>query len=263
MAGKFVTRFRRSLLAALAAGTVLTGGVLGATSASAVSTATAGVTAGAVTGAAPSGASAVSQQQGNLIKPSYYVSTSGQRLSAAQVSAGSAAAAAALPVYVLAAGQKGYLDDSHECRNIGSHGGASAIECADVYAKGLSAKQVNVYAGGEGNCQVTGGYTRCPAVKFVAQLANAPVPGAAYTTTIGTAYCGGDSPPLCNEDNRNYFIETNDWFTVSGCNINPGAGYEFWTEVQEETIIALPGPVNAQAPNNFGSAHVIVCSQTS
>jgi hypothetical protein len=265
MVRKFSGRSRRLLPATLAAGILVISGFLGATSASAKGVTTTGVTAGGVTVAAASaqdGIPAVGQQPGDVIAPSFYVTPSGKRLSAGQEAAGGVAAAAALPVYVMTPGKEGYLGDSHKCRGIGSHGGVNAIECADVYAVGgtASGKDVaNIYAGGEGNCQIPGGNTQCPAVKFVAQAAQAPVPGVAYTTTAGTADCGGHSPKACNAGS-NYFVETNDWFEISGCNIKPGYGYEFWTEVLPATIIALPGDINAQAAGNFGSAHVIVCS---
>jgi len=260
MTGKLANRCRRSLLATLAVGIVVVGGCLGATSASAAAVTGTGLTG--TTAATPTGIASVAQQQENVIAPAYYVTPSGKRLSADEVAAGSESAAASesLPVFFIAPGQEGDLDGIHACRQTGSSGGVTGVECADLFAMGLSSTRVDVYAAGEGYCQTPDGYVQCPAIKFIAEVAQAPLPGVADIVGPGTIDCGGHSTPKCDPSGRNYFTFLDQAWQVSGCDINPGAGYEFWTIVLPSTIIALPGSVNTSAGGNLASQHAIVCS---
>jgi hypothetical protein len=237
---------RRSLLAAiLTVGLTVTGAPLGAGQASA---------------AEPADAPAVVHQPGNVIEPSYYVTPDGTRLSAAAVAAdsGGIAVPAALPVFKLKTGQEGILDGIHACKQTGTVGGVTGVECSDLYAE-ADKTQALVNPAGEGYCQTPDGLVQCPAIKFMVEIARSSNGGDTDLVEGLPMYCGGSSLPLCQTDERNGFINFTAGFGTSTCDIRPGWGNEYWTVVLPTTIIALPGKHNTSPPGNVGSPHAIVC----
>lgn len=256
-------RFRRPLLATVVAGILATAGLLGATSASATDTPAAPVHATHVASRLTAGAPAslpANLSRLKTIQPSLYVTPTGRRLTAADVAKeGPDAREAAIAVFYINTGQEVQLGGIHACTALSPVvGGVTGIECADLVAYGVQTNVVDAIAAGEGYCQTADGDVQCPAIKFIAQEAVAPTPGSALLSNSGTVECGRGYP-ACSVNGREFFTVYNANWQKTGCNLDPGEGNEFWTEVLPTTIVALPGNHNSSASGNLGSPHAIVC----
>jgi hypothetical protein len=256
-------RFRRPLLATVVAGILAIGGLLGATSASATDTPAAPVHATHVASGLTAGTPV--SLPANLstlktIQPSFYVTPTGRRLTAANVASEQPDARAAnIGVFYINTGQEVQLGGIHACRSLSPVvGGVTGIECADLVAYGVETNVVDAIAAGEGYCQTADGDVQCPAIKFVAQEAVAEVPGSALLSDSGTVECGRGFP-ACSDNGREFFTDYDANWQKTGCNTDPGQGNEFWTEVLPATIVALPGNHNSSASGNLGSPHAIIC----
>lgn len=256
-------RLRRPLLTTVIAGILATGGFLVATSASATDTPAAPVHATHVASRLTTGASAVlpaDLSKLKTIQPSFYVTPAGRRLTTADVAKERPdAREAAIPVFYINTGQEALLGGIHACTALSPVvGGVTGIECADLVGYGVATNVVDAIAAGEGYCQTADGDVQCPAMKFIAQEAVAPTPGSALLSSSGTVECG-HTFPACSSNGREYFTVYNANWQKTGCNLDPGEGNEFWTEVLPTTIVALPGNHNSSASGNLGSPHAIVC----
>jgi hypothetical protein len=247
----------RFAVVALAAGIMLFLGSLSAVAATAPGRS--GATTTTVNGAS-----------GHIAVPSYYITPTGERLSAAEVDTGaasSAAAAASVPVFHITDSNYGTLTGIHKCEVIGTYhsGSLQAVDCADLYAipddidpNGGDGPYIDVYPATEAYCQGSGGYTRCSGVFLYAQLEIAQSPGKATEASVDDAGCQypGLSTAACAGNGRNYWTDDagSTYESLSyNCNTTPGQGFEFWTTIIYANISSVAND------GTFGGPHAIIC----
>lgn len=146
----------------------------------------------------------------------------------------------------------------HTCRALGNYGTNQGVECADILAgPGATAGTVDIWPVAEAYCENLANRSFEPQCANAVMIMTLNSPLQHTINGVAIMACGHANGP-CAVNNRNYLIGNE--YTVSGCNTNAGGPNEFWSVIQTDSSVQLPGSdKTVTSTSNLASSHAIIC----